>query len=213
MNRHRNWSEFDWERELRKDEERIHSYFGELKTYLDLPGEEEIIMKKLMSKPNLVPSNLENGEMMFDSFYEDNSDFFISTEWRRKEGGDIFTQLEKLAQQWTLIFASGLRDTNLREGIYILCLFGKLLARNVDFIGVAAHDNIVMLKLSLCKRLHHDINKLLGEFRNLKLSQKSLQIKIDGLVSNLQNIRERVVDLLGSIKDSANDEGDEDNDL
>ena len=37
------WNEFDWEKELRKDDERIHTYFRELPSYIDLPNEDELI--------------------------------------------------------------------------------------------------------------------------------------------------------------------------
>ena len=42
-----NRSEFDWEREIRRDERRISKYYRELMYCLDLPGEEEIINEQL----------------------------------------------------------------------------------------------------------------------------------------------------------------------
>ncbi|MBR4666765.1 MAG: hypothetical protein IKO93_23050 [Lentisphaeria bacterium] len=50
-----NWDEFDWEKELRKDDERVAAYMDELPRYIDLPSEDAVIMKHLKEKPGLVP--------------------------------------------------------------------------------------------------------------------------------------------------------------
>ena len=39
------WSEYDWEREIRKDDARVSAYITELPRYIDLPGKAD---KKLM---------------------------------------------------------------------------------------------------------------------------------------------------------------------
>ena len=51
-----NRSEFDWEREIRRDERRISKYYRELMYCLDLPGEEEMIYDQLAAHPGLVPA-------------------------------------------------------------------------------------------------------------------------------------------------------------
>ena len=38
------WNEFDWERELKKDDARISTYMSELPRYIDLPSEDAVIM-------------------------------------------------------------------------------------------------------------------------------------------------------------------------
>ena len=49
------WDEFDWERELRKDDGRIHTYLAELPSFIDLPGEEDLIYKRIQRHEELVP--------------------------------------------------------------------------------------------------------------------------------------------------------------
>ena len=50
------WDEFTWAREIRKDELRISGYFRALPERLDLPDEDDLIFKELMSQSELVPS-------------------------------------------------------------------------------------------------------------------------------------------------------------
>ena len=52
-----NWNEFDWEHELRKDDERVAAYMDELPRYIDLPAEDTVIMKHIQEKPGLVPTD------------------------------------------------------------------------------------------------------------------------------------------------------------
>ena len=35
--------EFDWEKEIRKDDDRVHDYLAELPRYIDLPDEDKVI--------------------------------------------------------------------------------------------------------------------------------------------------------------------------
>ena len=76
----KNWSEFDWERELRKDDERINSYMNELSKFIDLPGEEDIILKSLQNHSKAVPQSInfspesENG-LNGNEVYVENSEF------------------------------------------------------------------------------------------------------------------------------------------
>ena len=50
-----NWNEFDWERELRKDDARVSTYMSELPRYIDLPDEDGVIMKQIQRRPELIP--------------------------------------------------------------------------------------------------------------------------------------------------------------
>ena len=45
------WDEFAWEKELKKDDRRIEAYMQELPRYIDLPSEDDLIMKRVMEKP------------------------------------------------------------------------------------------------------------------------------------------------------------------
>jgi hypothetical protein len=69
----RKWDEFQWEKEMRQDEKRIRQYFNILPGCLDLPGEEDSIISKLMAQPDLVPSaaGKDDTDSSLDIFFED----------------------------------------------------------------------------------------------------------------------------------------------
>ena len=50
----RNWDEFRWENEIRRDERRICAYFSLLPLHLDMPDEEEAIARRIAADRELV---------------------------------------------------------------------------------------------------------------------------------------------------------------
>ena len=199
MGINKNWSEFDWEKELKKDEQRIHGYFCELSTYLDLPSEEELIMKKLMSKPELVPARPDDEELPFDSFYEDNYELLMNSEWRLNKNG-IFSQLEQLSREWALVYVAQCTGKDFVAGMNVLCLFGKLLTRNIDLLEIGENGEILQLKRAILKRLYSEINHLMGAFDNFNPDKKQLSKTIDSFSKRLQYIREQIFDTINELK-------------
>ena len=199
MGMKKHWNEFDWEKELKKDEQRIHSYFCELSTYLDLPGEEEFIMKKLMSKPELVPARPDDEELSFESFYEDNYALLMNSEWRRNKNG-IFPQLELLGREWALVLAAECSGTDFTAGMHILCLFGKLLTRNIDLIEISSGEEPLALKRAVLKRLYAETNQLMGAFNECKPRRKKLLALIESFSARLQHIREQIFDTINELE-------------
>ncbi len=192
----RNWDEFDWEREIRDEETRIHTYMQELRHYIDLPNEEEMIMKRLQRYPELITQSEEFGDMWMSDFFEEfDDDYIFSDDWRKKDGSDVYLQLEKLAAQWAVIFASALDDKNASAGMRILCLYGKMLARTADILDVTT-ENYPSLKVALDKRLVNEINKIIGELDALGTSQSRLSIRTEAQKSHLLTIREKLLDIL-----------------
>jgi hypothetical protein len=198
MGMKKNWSEFDWGKELKKDEQRIHEYFSELNTYLDLPGEEEFIMKKLMSKPELVPARPDDEELPFESFYEDNYELMMNSEWRRDKNG-IFPQLEQMGREWTLIFSAECSGHDFTAGMNILCRFGKLLTRNIDFIEINTGDESPALKRAVLKRLYAETNQLMGAFNDFKPRRRKLLSLIENFSLRLQQLREQIFDTINEV--------------
>lgn len=198
---HQNWNEFQWEREIRKDEKRINRYFEVLKSCLDLPGEEDVIMNRLMAQPDLVPTNADWSSLgLPEMFFDDDDD--DSADLRNRKGSEIYKRLEKLAAEWNIIFASQLRDSLFREGMALLCQFGKLLSRCADMLEV---DETVMphLKISLAKRMLSDLNILLGMLKDIRRRQSSLAVSMENFNGHLQNIREKVIDAIHEIRSAA----------
>ncbi len=198
FNKKRN--EFDWEREIRKDEARIHSYLKELPNFIDLPNEEEMIMKKLKMQPDLIPQNVDWDNMSFSEMFDNlDEDFFFSEDWQKRDGADIYMLLEKLAFQWAVIFASELDKENMADGLSIICIFGKILARTADILDVEGNE-FSTLKIALSKRIVSDINKLLGELNELSGKQPRLSELINTHRERLQSVREKMIDMLEKLR-------------
>jgi hypothetical protein len=195
----KNWNEFQWEREIRRDERRISCYFRELACCLDLPGEEEMIYGNLPGCGGLVPSGNATGWRMWDAF-EPEEDFDEETpETRRRAGDELIAQLDKLSCEWNVIYAAALRESLREEGLAVGCGFGKLQRRLADFTDTDAVE-MRQLKLSLGKRALSDLNELTGMLRAIGELQRSLRPSLILLIELLQQIRERIVDLLSLLR-------------
>jgi len=196
------WNEFQWEKEIRRDERRISCYFRELPLCLDLPGEEEMIFNTLLSSPDLVPSGGDPDSLRYwrhpddydDDDYDDGED---ST--RRRPGAEIIEEIDRLATEWNVTYASLLRSTLKMEGLGIVCAFGKLLARTEDFVETD-QDTARGLKISLGKRALADLNDLVGGLKQLRGLQHSLTRQISMNVELLGHVRERLVDLMEQLR-------------
>lgn len=191
-----NKSEFDWEKEIRKDEARINSYLKELPNFIDLPNEEEMIMKKLQKHPELIPQNVDWDNISFSEMFDDfDDDFFFSDDWQKKEGADVYILLEKLAYQWGVVFASALKKDEMPAGLAIICLFGKILARTADILDID-QEELPNLKIALCKRIVADINRLSGDLSAMSERYKKLSSLINNHQERLKAVREKIIDIL-----------------
>ena len=163
------WDEFDWEKELRKDDERVAAYMDELPRYIDLPSEDAVIMKHIQEKPGLVPPDGDYSgtflDGMFDSEAESDVDF--SEDWQKKDGAEFFIAASRLARLWAQFYAAQADPGFTVPAIRILCLYGKIMARSGDLIDMA-DDDYVPLRIALVKRLLADVNDLMGQFTALR---------------------------------------------
>jgi len=194
----KNWNEFEWEREFRRDENRIHYYFKVLPYFLDLPGEEDIILKKMKLNPELVSQNDNWDDIAPSIFYDDYEDeqVFMSEDWAQKDSAKIYLQLAKLASQWNIIFASELKDSALGAGLHITCLYGRALAYAAEMIDTDTEEDITAFLLCIEKRLHREINRIIGKLSELVTLQPELKDQICSYTNHLQSIREKLLDLL-----------------
>ena len=195
-----NWNEFQWEREIRRDERRISCYFRELSGCLDLPGEEEMIFSNLLSHPDLVPTGGNPDSLRFwqrpgdDEEEEEEPD-----DPQRRPGTEIIDEIDRLATEWNVCCASLLRSNLDLHGLGIVCAFGKLLARAADFIDTDA-ETARGLKISLGKRALADLNELVGGIRRLCELQRSLIPHAALTIELLGHVRERLVDLVEQLR-------------
>jgi hypothetical protein len=188
------WSEFEWEREIRNDEERIHSYMNELPGFIDLPDEEDMILKRMELQPELSPHPDDSPvASFFDQDPDDNQ--FFPDDWQKRDGADAFIQAQKLALQWSVIFASELDEENMADGLRINCVYGKIMARLGDVLDID-QEGPPGLKIAVSKRICAEINALLGELDAIALKQPGLQGRISTHKAQLHKIRESVIDII-----------------
>ena len=163
------WDEFDWEKELRKDDERVAAYMDELPRYIDLPSEDAVIMKHLKEKPGLVPPDGDYNGTFLDNIFEDDfeSEDDFTEDWQKKDGAEFYIAASRLSRLWAQFFALQSDPKITVPAIRILCLYGKIMARSGDLIDMA-DDDYVALRIALVKRLLADVNELMGLFTSVR---------------------------------------------
>jgi len=191
-----NWNEFEWERELRKDDERVAAYMDELPRYIDLPAEDAVILKHIQEKPGLVPPDGDYTGTFLDNMFEpEEEEIDFTDDWQKKDGADFYIAAGRLARLWALCFAEENSPEIVVPGMRILCLYGKIMARSGDLIDMEDGDYIP-LRIALLKRLLADVNSLMGEFSNLPDLVPAVRESAEFHYENLMTFRDKLLGLL-----------------
>lgn len=191
------WNEFQWENEIRRDEQRINHYFRELPCCIDLPGEEDYIMKKLAGMPDLVPSQ-GNDSFFYFNDDDDEVDEFFPGEWHHKKGAELYTQIMTISRQWNSLLASQMTGSELKKGLAATCLFGKLASRIIDIFNT--EEGMHGLKLGLLKRMLSELNALVGIIRAVGFARRTLEPQLCAVIEQIQNVREKSIDLMQELR-------------
>jgi len=194
-----NWTEYQWEKELRRDERRISYYFAELPLWIDLPGEDEAIYDGMLAEPDLVPSDVRPedwAKMWYSEPDEPENDAFFSA-LRRRPHYDMVEQIDKLCTEWNILYASRMDDEYTEYGLSGSCLFAKVLTRIADMIDSDEHST---LRISLAKRAIADINELTGLLMELVGLRADLANELLLLNEILQQLRERTIEILNEAR-------------
>ena len=191
------WNEFDWERELRKDDARVAAYMDELPRYIDLPAEDAVIMKHIQEKPGLVPADGDYSGTFLDNMFEpeDEGEAEVTEDWQKKDGADFFIAASRLVRLWAQNLAQESSRDILRPGMRILCLYGKIMARSGDLIDMDDGDYIP-LRIALVKRLLADVNSLMGEFAALPDLVPDTRESADFHYESLMTFRDKLLNQL-----------------
>jgi len=191
-----NRSEFDWEREIRRDERRISNYYRELMYCLDLPGEEEMINEQL-SGHCADPVPVGNwGDVLKNRRFFDRDDEDEDEPPPPRQYSPLVTQVDRLAAEWCAAGAAILDERLfIPGGLAIACAYGKLLGRISDFAD-ADPVKEKTLKISLAKRALADINDLAGAFQEIVGWQESLRDVVTRQLDELALLREQLTDRL-----------------
>lgn len=192
-------SEFDWEKELRRDDDRVRTYLSELPTFIDLPQEDAVILKRIQCReeriPRAVPLFQEKWDPDFDPDPEEERE--ARDAWLRREGADIFLASVRLARGFVMLYAMDPKTARSPEFMSLLTILGKISAKLADTVELAP-DELPALKRALCKRIVSDLNDAIG-LQNFLLNNAGNEETVSHLCSlgtQLRVIREDVLAML-----------------
>lgn len=199
---HKNWNEYHWEREIRRDERRISRYFSELPSCIDLPGEEEMIFNQISGQSDLVPvsggmQDIRNWSYISGSDDEEEPESDNSSHSHRP-GHNCVDILDHLTTDWNILTTTFFdQEPFSHAALGIACAYARLTARTADFVDVDYPENpdARPLKITLGKRCLADLNILVNALRNFQ-SKCSASGAIDSQIENLSWVRSRIVELL-----------------
>ena len=196
INRQNSRNEFDWEREIRRDERRISRYYRELMYCLDLPGEEEIINEQLSGRCSDPVPAVNVGDVLRNRRFFDHDDDDDDDNAAPRQYSPLVTRIDRLATEWCASCAS-IMDERLfvPGGLGVACAYAKLLARVADFSD-ADPVREKSLRTSLIKRALTDLNELAGAFDEIGNWQDSLRDVAAWHINELAQLRESLTDAL-----------------
>ncbi|MBR4254059.1 MAG: hypothetical protein IKQ16_03120 [Lentisphaeria bacterium] len=153
--------EFEWEKEIRKDDDRVHDYLAELPRYIDLPDEDKVISKRIRRRGSTWDDDFDApSDDDYDDDYDDvpEEDFY-----RNRDGSDVYMAASNMAIELTEYFAVEKDQTSARTMMRALTLLGKLMARSLDVLRLEDGD-LITFRIALAKRFLADLNELIGEY-------------------------------------------------
>lgn len=153
--------EFEWEKEIRKDDDRVHDYLAELPRYIDLPDEDKVISKRIRRRGSSWDDDFDAPP---DDDYDDDYDDVPEEDFvRHRDGSDVYTAASKMAIDLTEFFAVEKDQAAARAMMRALTLLGKLMARSLDVLRLEDGE-LVTFRIALTKRFLADLNELIGEY-------------------------------------------------
>ncbi len=197
-----NWTEFEWEAELRVDDKRIQKYMNEISKFIDLPKEEEIILKRITSDKKLISHQDVVDVNILSILEKPNEDEFFDN-WDTRKGANIYIEIEKLASVWSTLFVK-IKNSDFEKGINIVCRYGKLLAKLADLVDLDARD-IPGLKIAVCKRVYDEINNLIGDLYSISDCKSELGHKPLEHIEHLKISREKILKFIKELRNPNTD--------
>lgn len=216
------WNEFDWEKELRKDDASLAAYIAELPKYIDLPGEDSILLKTIKRRLGTDRDEEDWAPVPYeDSEQSGEYPFPANTRWKETPGGAVFHNSSVLARDLLMGAASANKEENRLRIMRILTLYGQLMARSADLIdmsleverAVAAHEPCDVpdqLRLAIIKRLLSYQNKVTAELQLLREESSSLKNHAEAHLDAVGMMHDHLVDLLNGMRESLKKGNDDD---
>ena len=190
-----NTDEFYWEREFRKDDARIKSCMHEIPAVIDLPEEDELLMKRLQKQPEYAINIQKIEDPGFEDFL-DFEDILFPENWREREGASIYGSVENLMKEWAGIYASQIKEKDNNAGIQVLCIYGKIMGFSIDLVD-AGEEKMPGLKIALCKRMISGINNMVAIIHSID------NLSVQDHTASLNKLRHFVLNLRFKLKNEA----------
>ncbi len=195
------WDEFQYEQALRRDELRIQRYFAALRQDIDLPGEEKMILHRLLSQPELAPTGVPwlPGDRLREWFPEqpqtqEETEEAVR-EWEERQSGEGMRRLEALGREWSAFSSLHYRHINIETALRILAQIGKLMSR-LGLLNLEFNEAPAPFKIALTKRIITGLNELAGEFETLASENKISEKTLDKFRSALIELHESAVNAM-----------------
>ena len=189
------WSESQWENEFRMDEQRISRYYRELPGCLDLPGEDDLIRRKLAQAEPVSAAAEKPREWNF--FSDEDDEESTDGDWRSRPGAEACRRAEYLASCWNRI-ASDFPDRLFPAALATSCRFGKILELIYTFSDNS--DAPAAMRIGLIKHIVGEICGLLGDLHRWR-RHAGRDIKgLTDLSEQLHYFREAALDSMTAIR-------------
>jgi len=184
-----NKSEFEWEREFRRIDARLAACMAEIPSVLDLPGEEELLKRRLAKKrPEFASGKWELPKPIDAAEFDD---LGFPDDWRKREGADIYIAAETLCGNWARGMSVALPVSSRGVAIEILCRHGKILGYAVDLIDSSREED-AGIQIALCKRLVDEIETILATLDHETIPKRV----VERHHLSLRELRQKTLDLL-----------------
>ena len=177
--------EFEWEKEIRKDDDRVHDYLAELPRYIDLPDEDKVISKRIRRRGSSWDDDFDAPP---DDDYDDDYDDVPEEDFvRHRDGSDVYTAASKMAIDLTEFFAVERDQAAARAMMRAMTLLGKLMARSLDVLRLEDGE-LITFRIALTKRFLADLNELIGEYEKFPDAIR------DGFLKDAFKMRDEVLE-------------------
>ena len=200
------WNEFDWEKELRKDDERIHTYFCELPSYIDLPNEDELIYKRIKRREDLVP----HGGVWPLQFWEleNPTEEDLDPMAQMRDKALLFSDSTVLLisyKQAKILAMFPVIDPELakcQEVMRLQCTVGKLIVGLINILNLEASGDLPALRIALCKRCMATLNEIYGELKKLETISncEEATFYIRHMFSRFELVRDEILEMLKKLR-------------
>jgi hypothetical protein len=189
----KNFSEYFWEEELRKEDAKMHFCMHEIPSVIDLPNEYELLFNKVKKKPEFstnLPTLFEEDEV-FDDFIE-NDLYVLPDEWKNSKWYNIYIDIEGLLDSWRIFSTES--DLEVSD-IQVLAFYAMLSRMTINLINLA-EDGQFELQKAVSKRIIGIINKILLILQNPNL--QDLRV-VKYHFSKLLVLRDKVINIRFSL--------------